>query len=665
MVIRLIFMVLIVFVTLVVGCTLSPVSPAGNTNTNTNISNVPKSWTILIHMAIDNDIDYEYEANFNLVSYYLQTLKFLKAKDFGNKVEILVLMDSYNYETNGYETKFKDGYYRIKGSGSISSDLVVPKSEINSGSVLDIKGFINWVIGNYPATNYIYIIFNHGNGFVDLNEEGRWLGIAFDDIAGDSLSLSEIGQVTKYLATKVGKKIDLFYPFACLMGGIELAYEVKDSVSYLLFSEELFPADFWSFEALELIITNPSSSAEDVGKMFCNSAYQYFSNSGRSFTLALLKLDNVDGVKLAIDNYADAITNYITNFQNALLLNKVAFSNSIVGSFLQPLHCYIDLKGYVKAVKQSITNSDIQTLTQGILDAIDSLIVYKKILLTNDLTFYFPDFTNYSGLSIFHNVVERQGYPEELYFSIIRFGIESKWRNYLSVLSNYLRSPDFYEPDDTQAQARAISIGETQTRTLHSQGDVDWIIVSNVSGRAFVMFSSSDGDILYGELYDADSMVKIDYGDVDKVLEFIGDGGNYYIKVTSRSSRKGVYTVAMSTIGEDDYEPDNSFASAKEINVGAFSQERSFHVEGDVDFIKVYLTGSKAYKIETYQWGLITDTELTLYDSYYSQVAYNNDANGVYSVITFTPSSTGWYYIKVNEYKNDDVGKYKINVVEY
>jgi hypothetical protein len=69
-----------------------------------------------------------------------------------------------------------------------------------------------------------------------------------------------------------------------------------------------------------------------------------------------------------------------------------------------------------------------------------------------------------------------------------------------------LLPPDSYEPDDTLAQARAISLAEPQSHNVHTAGDHDWLALQAESGVAYTIETHDLGPeidtVLY--LYDAD-----------------------------------------------------------------------------------------------------------------------------------------------------------------
>ena len=109
---------------------------------------------------------------------------------------------------------------------------MVPTGEINSGLLSDTEAFLSWATARYPSEHYMYSIFNHGSGFTDLPPDTpRVLGIGFDEGSdNDRLTHNELGQAMAFLKRLLGRTVDIFYPFACLMGGVELAYEVRGSV---------------------------------------------------------------------------------------------------------------------------------------------------------------------------------------------------------------------------------------------------------------------------------------------------------------------------------------------------------------------------------------------------------------------------------------------------
>ncbi|RPJ04301.1 MAG: hypothetical protein EHM28_13650 [Spirochaetaceae bacterium] len=283
----------ILVLSLLIGCEVLFL-PENNTGSDTDTGSVlyystpRETWTVMVHFAVDNNIDYGMERSRGTVTNYLDTLERIEAADIGNKIDIVVLMDCYNVDTYdvGYVSTFQDGYYHLSG-GKFADDLVTSFTEVNSGSLSAVNAFLDWAITNYQSDGYMYSVFNHGSGFDDASAEGTYpgldRGIGFDDSHNDCLTHHELGLAVAHLKASIGHNLDLFHAFACLMGGVELAYEIRDNADYLLFSEELFPAYTWSYEGLSVITdTSGGITPLEIGTAFCDSADAYYGASGKN-----------------------------------------------------------------------------------------------------------------------------------------------------------------------------------------------------------------------------------------------------------------------------------------------------------------------------------------------------------------------------------------------
>ncbi len=394
------------------------------------IDDTPYKWTLFAHFAVDNNIDYEFEKQSGIITQYLNTLEEIKASDKNNVLQIMVMMDAYNQDT-----KFSDGYYYLSG-GDFSSDKVVSLSEINSGSLDDNKAFMSWAAGTYPSEKYIYSIFNHGGGFDDTSKDGKVLYIGIDETDKDLLTHYELGVLCDYFKTLTGKNISMFYPFACLMGGVELAYELKDSVDYLLFSEELFPAATFSYQGLEAVTSDPEISTETLGETICNKAYQYLASSpvasGRvDFTISLVDLSRMTDLYSAIDAYAtDAIADINLNSANAVYYNNAADNSySMMENYSTSYDdfYYIDFGNYMSnVISEANLPVSVKEKASLAISAYDDMVVYAR-------NYNYPDVT---GMTIFHNIwgAEHQ-YSPVLYEQLLKFGA-NPWQDYIELIDS-------------------------------------------------------------------------------------------------------------------------------------------------------------------------------------------------------------------------------------
>jgi len=637
-----------------------------NITADKNITAVfqPEKWTVLVHFAVDNNIDYEFESSNGIVSNYLATLETIEAGDTYNNIDIIVLMDCYNEDTQGtgYATIFQDGYYHLTG-GNFSDDLDVTITEVNSGSTSDAESFMDWVITNYPADHYMYSIFNHGGGFDDTNTAGTY-GIGFDDSNDDALSHYELNLVTSYLKGLIGKNIDLFFPYACLMGGVELAYEIRNNIDYLLFSEELYPAEKWSYEALSSITSNPAITGEEIGTAFCDSAYTYFTTVvPRDFTLSLIDLSAIDALSNSINTYAQTAESSIGSSSTiASYYNTAAEDTFSMYSMAGVEWYYMDLGDYLSnVIANPNISSTVKSAASNVNNALNNAVLYKQ-------QSGYPDAT---GMTIFHNIWNSTyQYPVVTYQNILGFG-SNNWVDYLSTMENLTIVPtgDSYEPDDSFTDASPITIdGAAQDHTIHIPGDQDYIQFNLTAGTWYKIETYDNGGTsMDTELYLYDSTYSdIGYNDdsngvYSAITYSCTNTGPYYAMVIGYDDTEtGDYAIHVQTttpVSSDSYEQDDSFVDATPITVDGAAQDHTLHSTDDIDTLYFNAISSQTYTIQATASGDILNIYLFEDGDYINSIGYGY----VGSNIHFSCTSTGIYYIEIDSY-GGGVGNYTIEV---
>ena len=124
--------------------------------------------------------------------------------------------------------------------------------------------------------------------------------------------------------------------------------------------------------------------------------------------------------------------------------------------------------------------------------------------------------------------------------------------------------------------------------------------------------------------------------------------------------------LVQSALAQDAYEDDDVWAEAKWITTDGAKQTHTFAPLGDQDWMKFDAVNGTAYVIETFKVGGVSvDTVVDLYgpDDGDTHVAYNDDGGeGLCSLIVWTCSASGTYYVSVHEYGNSDLGTYDISV---
>jgi hypothetical protein len=388
------------------------------------VDDAPYKWTLITHFAVDNNISYDMGI---ILEYYLQTLEDMKARDLENNIQIVLMLDAYSEDA-----KYADGYYYLSG-GDFKEDLVVPKEEINSGSLGHTETFMIWAATRYPSEHYMYSIFDHGSGFTDLPPDTpRVLGIGFDEGSGnDRLTHNELGQAMAFLKRLLGRNVDIFYPFACLMGGVELAYEVRGSVDYLLSSEENFPADLFSYQGIDAVIGDPDIAPVPLASGMCDNAYKLMAArtlNPRAFTLSLVDLSKMDALYDTVNAYAlEAMSDIDYDQPTAAYYDRATSDSfSMQQNDVDNFYC-VDLGDYLYHIMISEgVDPAVKVRAGNVLAALNDAVIYQR-------QYKYPEA---SGLSIFHDMwVTDDLYPPSFYREIVLFGANA-WTDYVDMVIN-------------------------------------------------------------------------------------------------------------------------------------------------------------------------------------------------------------------------------------
>jgi len=207
-----------------------------------------KSWTVLVYMDADN----------NLEDVGIEDFLEMSAVGSTPDVNVVVQMD----RTPGFESTYGDWtsarrFYVTAGMepDAPGTDL----GEVNMADPAELVSFVNWGIGNYPATHYFLVLWDHGDG---------WQGVVVDDdpVIGDRLNATELRTAMDAIVAANGRRIDLLGNDACRMT-LEIQYELADFVDYFVGSEKDEPKEGWPYTPfLQALTADPAMGPGDVAR---------------------------------------------------------------------------------------------------------------------------------------------------------------------------------------------------------------------------------------------------------------------------------------------------------------------------------------------------------------------------------------------------------------
>lgn len=140
--------------------------------------------------------------------------------------------------------------------------------------------------------------------------------ILYDDGTAHSVDTLELQRVMRAIQAFIGQPLDLLGMDACLMGNLEVAYQVRDAVGCLVASEELVPGTSWPYPAiLSALQAQPEMSAADLAKLIvARYAAHYTTNppklNGGDVTKVALDLGQIEALRQPAKALAEALLSH-------------------------------------------------------------------------------------------------------------------------------------------------------------------------------------------------------------------------------------------------------------------------------------------------------------------------------------------------------------------
>ena len=389
-----------------------------------------REWTLMVYLAGDN----------NLSSAGAVDLKEMKKPGSTDRVNVVA-----QYDRAGHRTQTMR-YYLRKGT-SLAADEVMRIGETNMGDPKVLEDFVTWATTQYPAKRYMLVLWNHGAGWDDANlyQGGVFSGaappvsrkhervktdtrvvrgptvplpqaraavqrthralfnttvakavttraIAFDDDAQDFLDNIELKKVLGRIAKRLKRKLDVLGMDACLMSMVEVAYQLRDTATMAVGSQEEEPGDGWPYDRILAALTKrPTMSAKDLASAVVREYLASYS-SRDPVTQAAVDMSRIAAVSKRIDDLARAL-------QTAL--NDPAARGAIIGvraqvqEYTSPYDDYCDLVDLCALLSKQVGTAAVRAACQAVTQAVEAAVVASgskgtSVDHSHGLSVYFP-----------------------------------------------------------------------------------------------------------------------------------------------------------------------------------------------------------------------------------------------------------------------------------
>lgn len=297
---------------------------------------VEQQKTLLVYMVANNDLSSDASRNLNaMMQGYLPTDN-----------NLLV----YLHSTNGNPILLR---LSKEESGAVSRDTVYHFPQRNSADPASLTSALKVCRTMYPAEEYGLVLWSHGTGWLPQQYYGKTRSFGRD--GSNEMDIIEMAKAIPF-------KLNYIIFDACLMGGIEVAYELKDSVDYIIASPTEILSEGFPYGKIMQHIFKSSTQLEAIAREYYNH-YNEKNGTNRSASVALIKTSELGNVALK----AKEIFNKYGH--NGNLGNNLVDTTAIQKYYRGSKHWFYDLGGLM----QQLAGSDAASFNEALEDA----VIYK------------------------------------------------------------------------------------------------------------------------------------------------------------------------------------------------------------------------------------------------------------------------------------------------
>ena len=366
------------------------------------------SWLTKESQEYDKSLIIYMVANNNLTTYAINNLKSMKEgfvpKYEGDKKGSALLV---YYHINGENPVllriFKDE------EGVVREERIIEYESQNSADPQVMNSVLDKVATLFPAKEKGLIMWSHATGWVPegfyekpTRSTGDWTmqmtleedpyahlvkSFGRDDGYGTDPVISEMDVVDMAAAMPVKYHYVIFD--CCLMGGVEVAYEMKDVCDYIIASPtEILANGFPYGKIMEPLLKGASADLQKTCEVYFDH-YNSQSGNSKSATIALIKSSGLDNLANSFKTLFDA--------GGRMAIDNLNMS-TIQPYYRMDRYWFFDLGNLAKDLADDINRSDLYS---GILSAFSNTVIYKA---TTEKFIDRPiDPAKYSGLSTYIN----------------------------------------------------------------------------------------------------------------------------------------------------------------------------------------------------------------------------------------------------------------------
>jgi hypothetical protein len=254
-------------------------------------------WTVLVYMNAANDLDTFGDLNVNQME-----------KVAGNANVRFVVQWKQAVITGESDSPSFVGTRRYllqhdTDVNNVHSQLVQDMGTgVDMGDWHTMRDFLTWGETFYPADRYVFVVWNHGNGWHRGINTDATRGVSYDDDMGTSIQTWQLSQA---LGTS---QIDLLAWDASLMQMLEVDDEIRDKVGLIVGSEESPPGAGYPYDSIfQHFDANPDATTLALASQFVDETLAVPAYASDKITQSVIDASKLAALETAVDQLGSAL----------------------------------------------------------------------------------------------------------------------------------------------------------------------------------------------------------------------------------------------------------------------------------------------------------------------------------------------------------------------
>lgn len=250
---------------------------------------------------------------------------------------------------------------------------------------LALADFVRWAKNTRPAQHYYLAIGSHGNGYQ---------GVAWDSTSGENqyLTAAELREALSIASSNGAAPLDVVHLDACSMGLIDVAYDLRNHVRYLVVSQNLAWAFFLQDRYRQQ--TTADTTPEQLGRLIVETYADYAESESSAvgsyeefpYTISALDLTKAEDSAVAIDDLARELVAFASSSAHRGILRDIRIASQKFDSSgsltinIANEDEYVDLNHWASNIQADGRISDTAILNHAttVISSVNTLVVAQR-----------------------------------------------------------------------------------------------------------------------------------------------------------------------------------------------------------------------------------------------------------------------------------------------